>query len=287
MRLSDMYKTSTEVTFMPESDAEETVSVVKLNEPEQATLARKAGAARARAIAELRDPESDLSLELRMVLVGMTEDELISQIIDEDLEQKLLSVHEELAASDEWSTDDYLHGLEEAWNGSADEPGLKVTGADTEEGQRVLNELSRFHTKVGELIAAERADLRAGFEGLDMEFLLDKAYAACVKRKADQVFMDEYVRRRTYMSTRVGSAPEDRRKYYFDSIEDYDDCDEMMIKQRLMKAYAEMAVEGVEGKESPGHPGSSPSSEAPATEPVSARSARPAVKRSKTSRASG
>lgn len=284
MRLSDMYKTSEEVTFMQGSDAEETVAVVKLNEPEQATLARKAGAARARAIAELRDPESDLSVELRVTLGEMTEDELISQIIDEDLEQKLLSVHEELAASDEWSTDDYLHGLEEAWNGSDDEPGLKLTGADTEEGQRVLNELSRFHTKVGELIAAERADLRAGFEGLDREFLLDKAYAACLKRKADQAFMDEYVRRRTYMSTRLA---DDRRKHYFDSIEDYDDCSETLIKPRLMKAYAEMAVEGVEGKESPGHPGSSPSSEPPATGPVSARSARPAAKRSKTSRASG
>ena len=214
----------------------------------------------------------------------MTEDELISQIINEELEQKLLSIQEEVAASPEWSDDDYLRGLELAWHGTPEEPGIKITGGETEDGRRVLAELSRYHSKVAELIALERDDMRAGYEGLDMDFLRKEAYTACVKRKADQVFMDEYVRRRTYMSTRVA---DDRRQFYFESIKEYDDCDELMIKQRLMQAYAEMAVEGVEGKDSPGHPGSSPSSAPPATEPESAPSGRPAAKRSKTSRARG
>ena len=62
MRLSDMYKVSTEVKFMPETEAEEVVLVVKLNEVEQAEVARKAGAARARMVAALRDPDSDAAV---------------------------------------------------------------------------------------------------------------------------------------------------------------------------------------------------------------------------------
>ena len=284
MRLSDMYKVSTEVKFMPETEAEEAVLVVKLNEVEQAEVARKAGAARARMVAALRAPDSDAAVELETLIDEMDEDELITRIIDEDLEQRLLSVHGELAAEDEWSNDDYLSGLEEAWNGTADEPGLKLGDAESEDAKRVLAELSRFHDKVAERVAEERDDLRSAYEDAEIEYLREKAMTACVKRRGDQVFMDEYLRRRTFMSARL---PDDRRKLYFESVEEYDECDEAMIKSRLALAYAEMSVEGVEGKDSPGQPGSSDSSEQPDTAPASAPSARPIAKRSKTSRASG
>lgn len=263
--LADLYRVKERVTF-GEGDEAITVWVVKLNQLDMQSVFRRAQAAKAKVLVQIQDPESDLYQSV-LAQVLQTEDQnvLIESIILPEIAEKTLSIQFELEAEKPWGDDEYLVGLRAAWVGSEDEPGLEQRWLDTvdtddpdPEADRVFKELSKFNDLVSERLKEEHDGLVASYADLDIAWLRDKAVKAFLKTYADQAFTDEYVRQRTFFSVRQG---DNWRKPYFAELDDLDQCDDLMVKPRLVQAYEMMTADGPEGKDSPGIPGSSPSSE--------------------------
>ena len=262
--LADLYKVKERVTFGGEGD-EIDVVVVKLNAKDMASVHRRAGAAKAKVMAQANDPESELYLSVLGEVMEADEDVLINALIMTEVAEKTLSIQFELEAESPWNDDDYLVGLRAAWFGNDDEPGLEKVWLDTvdtdepdPEATRVFAELSKFNDLVSTRLAEEHADLVDSHRGFGIEWLRDKAVKAFLKSAADAEYTKEYYRQRTFFSVRRG---DNWRKPYFGDLSDYDECDDEMIKKRLIDTYERMTADGPEGKDSPGIPGSSPSSE--------------------------
>lgn len=266
--LGDLYKTCEPVTF---SDGATTVQVqvVKLNDVDKEEAVTAAIAAKARVMAQAANPDSDMYVETLFAAQAMDFESIVDILVMEELEQKIVSIREELVAEKPWSEDDYILGLEEAWTGNEGVEGLGAQWDRLEAAGKpipddlvqVRAQLDKFNEVLAQRVREAKEDAADAFAGMEPEYLHDRVAKRIIALRADQAFTDEWLRQRTFRSTR---EIDDRLAYHFASMAAYIDADKR-VKVRLMHAYDEMSVDGIEGKGSPGTPGSSQQSEQPDT----------------------
>lgn len=245
-------------TALPEDDPEggppsASVFVKKLNTAESAEAVRMASAARATVLAARKDESSDLFISAVDEIDGMTREEIVDFLISEDLSKKTDSIKAEEASEDEWSKDDYLQGLNDAWDGGLGEVWLKTATAEegteplaqAEEAARVYAELKRFQDRITTQITSTADYLRRDYEDVSMEVMQPKAVQRLIKVRGDIAWLDEYRKAEVYLATR---DPENHRVKYFETRAEVDEL-ELPILLNLLRTLSELAVDAQEGKD--------------------------------------
>jgi hypothetical protein len=253
-RLQDLYVTGTAV-HLDDGAGEVEVWVQKLTPVDHETAMRRANAARARCLTVKKSPDSEEYQSCAMDVYETDDDALIAEIVEGELAQKRLALEAELAADEEWSKDDYLQGLEDAWSG-----GLNMTygeSPDDPEAKRVFIELKRFTDTVDEHLEDERQRLLKDRGTLSREELEERVIKERIETIADLEWMKEYRKCELWLSLR---DPEDHNKRYFRQRPEVDELAQEVLGP-LVRAYQDLAVEVLEGKDSGETPDSSPSSE--------------------------
>jgi hypothetical protein len=247
-RLSDLYAKGKEVKI-DDGNGQVVVWLQKLSPIEQKQAMDKAHAARARIVAVRKANDED---ERRMAF--LTEAELdglfnerslmIEFICGEQIQKLRLSHESELAFSDEWSKNDYLGGLKDAWS-----DGLNNTFNEDPENvdaQQVYKELQRFYEDVENLVARDKKSILDEYDHTPDDVLQRKVVDMLIESQADQEWVEVFRKTQLFYCVREPDSHSDR---YFDSMEELDYLDPRVVSD-LSREYDELMVESSEGKDS-------------------------------------
>lgn len=262
------------------------VHVVLLNEPDNDAVERRAKAAQARRLAVLGDRDSDDYMAIHATALESSDpDDLIGALVAQEMQEPAIAINAQIRDRDEWAKDDRLIGLEEAWYGDDNEPGLRFHLPDqdadpdveqdpdvepdplADEAQAVWEQLRIFHSQVDAAVTDKADDLRESYENPDdiddpaeaeeaMTRLRHKYTEMLVKLDATLRYYVEFDRQRIFYATR--QFP-DWRARYFETVSEADAVDEQ-VKAKLRAVYKGLSLDDTSVKGSPETPGSSPSS---------------------------
>lgn len=257
-RLDDLFITGRPFSLDDGSGEPVEVWLQKMNPLEADKALRKANAAKARVLMQRADESSDEWLEMYADISGFDKNYLVEYLISDDLAEYRQSREAELAADEEWSKDNYLQGLRDAWD---DE--LKDRPEEDEERQKCLAELRRFSEAIDPLIEDERTRLVADEMTKPDEQLRREAVDRFLDIRAGSVWMAEYNRWELAFGVR---DPQNHGTYYFNGKNDEPDMDRIrrLVPETfgpLHNAYQTLVVSPTEGKGSPAGTSSSPPSE--------------------------
>lgn len=170
---------------------------------------------------------------------------------------KLFSqIEDEIGAEDEWSKDDYLQGLLDAWEGGVKDQHFIEP---TEESERIFGEMQRFNEQVQKRIDGEKDRFAKDFESKTDDALRDLVVRKLGERRADFAWLREYRRAELLFAVR---DPDDHSKPYFKNMDALNEiANEVFI--RLVQEYQGLSVEVIEGKDLPQTAASSDQSEPP------------------------
>lgn len=274
------------------SPVEQSVSVwvQKLNTPRVKKAQRAGDAARAQVLAGAHDPGSDLHAVLRHKVSEATREELIAELIARDLLNVRRSAEEEIRADEEWSENNYLVGLLDAWEGVDGAEGLSarwIEDPDDVEAARVFDALKRYTEQINERVEAERVMLAIPFEPQPDEVLQEQAFENAVRLAGEDAWFDAFQRSEIFEATRQCSrrrlddgrwdhTPCDHSKPYFATVRELDDlADEtfLVLNQTLL----ELTVDPISGKDSRVSRSSSEPSDSPEQPETADSSGQPAA----------
>jgi hypothetical protein len=239
-RLQDLYVTGAEVTFDDGTGDPITVYVRKLNAVEHETALKHANAARARAMAVLKDRDSIDYQDIWSDAQDLDRDSLERYLADEERANRIAVVEAELSQEDEWAEDGYLDGLQEAWGE------LEATyfeDPEDEEAKRVFGELKRFSDQVKKEIEAHVDNLLADLEGVPDDTLRERVLKKNVQMRASMAWITTFRRAELWLAVRE----KDRKTRYFDKFEDLEDLSDAVLS-RLAGTYKDISVDPTEGK---------------------------------------
>lgn len=259
-RLNDLYVTGAPFRIELGDEFEE-VWLQKLNPIDHERAIRAAGAARARRMAAARDEDSDEYQSTKQGVAEFSERSvLIDLLAQSDLLERTAAIEAELSDDSEWSKDNYLQGLFDAWQTGVSDRYQKDDNATDAEAQHVFNELQRFNDFVQKRLDSEKEAIVRDLEDTSDEELVERASKLIVERVVAQAFMDEYEVQELLYAVREA---DNHRKYYFGTRADVDDL-QPEVKEQLLQAYHELIVEPLEGKGSGETQASSSPSDKPA-----------------------
>jgi hypothetical protein len=246
-RLADLYVVGKEETFEdPEGDI--VVWVQKLNPIQQEQAFGRAAAERARVLTIKKlAPTDDARLPFEAQADEMTfdRDMMIDLLSAKEIGEAEQSCEAELSEEEEWSTDGYLQGLQEAWENGANVTYLDKGDPAYEESRRVFEELKRFAEQVGKAVDGHKKRIRKDFASTSTEELRKRIVDQLIDSEADLRWLTEYRRSQVWLSVR---EPSDHRKLYFPNRSDVDDLD-INILARLINVYSNLEVDPVSGKD--------------------------------------
>lgn len=265
-KLQDLYITGREFAYSDGTSDEEPIVVwmQKLNSIETETCTRRANAARSRVSRAVADHESEDWQNAYDDVSDLERDTLIDLVIVDEVGRRLQVAQAEIAAEEEWSKDDYLQGLNDAWFGLDGTPDLKYVyevGDEDDprypEAKRVFEELKRFEGKVNSRLEAEREAIRKDHASSDLNWLREQAVVHNLSLRGTAAWLTEYRRSQLYFGVR---EVEDHKQRYF---EDRDEVDQLhpTLLELMEKHYSDLVVDAAEGKDSPPIQDSSPPSE--------------------------
>jgi hypothetical protein len=273
-RLEDLYVVGRDLV-VDDGQGQVAVWLQKLNPLEHEKAIRKAGAAKARGLMVRNDPDSEGWQEAYADVEDLgPREEIIEYLIVEDVAKTQESAEAELAFTDEWSKEDYLQGLRDAWEDP--ERPLKDTYAqdpEDPEARRVFLELKRFADTVTSRVEPEMGRLRRDYQDVPDETLRRKATERFIELRAGLAWLREYRYCEIWLATR---DPDNHDAYYFPDREAVDRLSPQVYRT-LVGAYQELTVEPMEGKGSEPTRSSSPPSEPPNGEATSESSGLTAV----------
>lgn len=245
-KLSDLFRRGEDVSI---TDGDDTITVYlrKLNPSEEETAVRKANAARARYLAACKDHDSETFLATLSDLLDFTRDQLLDYAASDELVRNAQVLEEEYAAAEEWSNDDYLQGIYEAWEGGLKDRYHEDDDGTDEEAQKVWKEIERYNQGLEALFEKERKKYRRDFEKMDEDEVRNEMAERLSKMQADLVWLVEHHKWEVYLGTRDIT---DRKSPYFESKEEVDELPEEVLTF-LTKAYRDLNVEVDQGKDSP------------------------------------
>lgn len=247
-RLSDLFVTGEDVSFDDGSGEPIRVWVQKLTPAETQLAVEKSRPSKTKIISIKKLPD-DHYLKLRYLdelESGGIEEKIdfIKFLIRPKLEEARISAQERVAAEDEWSKDDYLNGLQEAWN---DELQAKWINSDDEddEANRVYDELKRYTDQVIKEVEAAEKDLINELDDLSLEALQRRSVNRLIETHGDNILINEFRKQQLFYAVREA---ENHKNKYFESIDEINTLPEV-ISNRLFIVYGELAVDSFEGKE--------------------------------------
>lgn len=230
----------------------------KIDPLDSETALRRAGAAKARVLMVRNTPDSDEWLELYADVADFDRMTLTEYLIADDVLQFGESREAEVAAEEEWSKDNYLQGLTDAWRND-----LKTRWENDPtdaEAAKCLAEMTRFRDQVDKLVDGERERLRKDWEDHDIEDMRSLVVTRFLESRANQAWAGEW--RRCELAFGVRQAA-DHATYYF--VDDKGEVNHDRVRRlppevfgQLTTAYGEMVVPPDEGKGLPPTPSSSP-----------------------------
>lgn len=223
---------------------------------------RKANAAKARMLMVRSDEESEEWLEIYADVATFHVEAMAEFLATEELAEYEASVEAEQAAEEEWSKDDYLQGLRDAWNGSRDEPGLKEAAEDDPEREKCWAELKRFAEQIAPRVEDEKRRLIEDIKHRPIEELRKDAVRQYIERRASSVWLNEF--RICEIAYGVRDAANHDRYYFGAKGKETEDIDWNRVRRlppesfaALSNAYGELVVPPQEGKDLPEAPSSS------------------------------
>lgn len=254
-KLNDLFVTGKEFAIGDDSGADPvTIWMQKLNPAEHSLAVRRANAERAKIYALKKadrecpycggsTDEKDILDSLLNSVYDMKPNHRRDILVDAEMDNKTASINAELAAEDEWATDDYLAGLMEAW------PTLEVDWANDPEahpeGKRVKAELDRFKVQASELIQQAREDIVAKYEMYSEDEIVRKMLDHLVEQHADFAWLQEYRMQQLFYSVR---DPQKKKDHYFTERSEVDQLS-VEVLARLIDEYQNLSVDVIEGKE--------------------------------------
>lgn len=248
-KLTDLYVVGKEVT-VDDGQGPVTVWVQKLNPFDHDLAMRKANAKRARVLAMARMPkESEERDEYMNQLfdIARNRTETINFLAAEEVSNNYKAIEAECSAEDEWSDEDYLQGLKDAWKDEyfavyADGP--DVDEDRYKEAQRISDELSRFDQQVSKEVENRMEMAKKDFEAYPEEKLIHEAVNKLIEAHAEMVWLSEFRRCELWLGVKDGKT----KKPLFESRHEVDLVATEIISE-LVRAYAELNVDFVEGKD--------------------------------------
>lgn len=254
-RLSDLYVRGRELSLDDGSGEPVKVYVKKMTPVDHEAALRGANAARSRTLSVRRDVNSDEYQAMWGEVEGYEHSELLTYLALEEAGSREPVVEAELAAEEEWSKDDYLQGLRDAW---VDLEETYHTDPDDVDAKRCFDELARFAALVDERVAGDLESLRRDFAGKSVEALRELVFEKIVAAKASMSWLLEYRRQEVFLST----YDPDRKLRYFEKRSEVDEI-AAEVFAALSNAYREISVDPLEGKDLEETPSSSDSSASP------------------------
>lgn len=255
-RLEDLYIVGREVSIDDGTGDPVVVWMQKLNPVELNSVMRSANAARARVRSVRADKTSDEYMALWLdVLDWEDKAGLIEYLIAEQIMRIQERCEAQLEAEEEWSKDNYLQGLRDAWETGLSE--RHVLEPDDAEATRVLAELTRFATAAEEMGADDIALARAEMEAQPMEALQEQAMDRVIAYRSNASWLEEFHRAELLYGIRETSNHKTR---YFTDRTQLDLLSGAVLGQ-LFAEYATLSLDVTEGKDSEETPTSSDSSE--------------------------
>lgn len=244
-RLTDLYLRGKEVSLNDSSEEDPIVVwVSKISPIQQKESADRATAVRAATLAlkklPLDAPEISRYTEQ---IADMSKDEIIDILIASKMQEAELSHEAELASEDEWSNDDYIISLKEAWDS-----GLNIKYADTPddiEAKRVYDELNRFTEELNKRIESTRQELADEINELTEEEINKRAIERFIDAEGDYLWLNEFRKWQLYFAVR---EPDDHKKQYFEGRYEVDELDARILLE-LVNAFGDVSVEAIEGKD--------------------------------------
>lgn len=211
----------------------------KINLTDSQTAFRKANAARARVLSSFADKESEAYQSVLADVLETPTEGLIDLTIGSEAVNLLDSAMSETADNEEWSKDDYLQGLYDAWEE------LKDGDPDDPERDRVRGELDRYEAEVQKIVDAGLESLRRDKAEMNPESLREEAVKMMLKVQADAAWLDTFRKSEIYFATRHNDKRDER---YFDSPGEVDELEPEVFGQ-LVREYQSITVDTQEGKD--------------------------------------
>lgn len=254
-KLSDLFVLE---DYLEISDGKRSVTVLlkKMNPVDHETAFRKANAARARIAANRFNEDSEDFQSFYDQALDISKDVLIAGISAEKIEAEARVVEERIGDSEEWSKDEYLQGLLDAWN---DE--LQHTYAmdpEDPEALRVMKALTKYRDQVESELDTFRDETTAVYEQRTIPELAKLYTERLMRLEGDMQWISEY--RKSSILFMVFDP--ETRKPYFDNRAEINTLAQEVLNQ-LIAGIENLSVEVSEGKDSGETPLSSDSSEAP------------------------
>ena len=172
-----------------------------------------------------------------------SKDAQVNFLITPDVQKAQASQESKIAAEKEWSDNDYLISLQEAWNDGLDEK-LALDPED-EEARRVFKELKRYTEQVTNAVEVDRVDLYEVMDLKSEQEIEDKVIKMLVEHAAGQAQLNEFHAWAIYFATRL---VEDHDVHFFGTREDIDGYGASLYP-RLLEEYMLLSLDSIEGKE--------------------------------------
>lgn len=241
-RLSDLYVRGKELTFDDGDGEAIDVYVKKFNPVDHEKALRASNAARSRVLALRSNRDSDEFWAMWAEVEDYTRDDLVNYLVMEEVSKLEPAVEAELASEEEWSKEDYLQGLRDAWtDGLADQ---YATDEEDAEAKACFDVLKRFADKVATVMEGETERVRADMEAKPDDVLRETVFERIIAMQASLSWLTEYRRQEVYR----GTCEPDRKTRYFVSREEVDELP-IEIYSALTAAYREISVDPTEGKD--------------------------------------
>jgi hypothetical protein len=232
-------------------DQEAIVWLQKLNPVEHKTATKRANAAKSMALAAQYDETSDPYLETFAFVGGLSHEEKVDHLVNQERKRLYPVKLEELALEDPWK-DGYLEGLRDLWFGD----GLLTTHAvnpEDPEAKRVYEALMEYSNEASRRTEDELEAYRFSFQEMGDKELTQTVLRLFTNIFSDQAWLEEFQLSEIWLAVRY---PEDHTRRYFTERKEVDTLQEETLVA-LGNALRELTVDPEEGKDSAAMPPSS------------------------------
>lgn len=255
-RLADLYVIGKEVTFDDGEGDPVSVFVRKLNSVDHDRAVRLANAARARVLSLRSTPTSDDYLGIVSLAYQMDRDGLIQYLVMDYRSDREPVTTAEVGAEEAWDKDNYLTGLQDAW-----EQGLNDTFAkdpEDTEAKRVFEELKRFQAQVNGLVDDQVTTFLDELESRPDDVLRQQVMEKRLEAHGSIAWITEFRTCEVWLSVRE----QDRKTRMFNDRTEVNDLPEEVVTE-IIRTLESLRVDPMEGKESRATEDSSTSSDSP------------------------
>lgn len=261
-RLGDLYIRGKEIKIDDGTGDPVVIWIQKLNEVERDAVLRRSNAAKARYVLECAHEESELFVStFASVHDYLDHDGMVNVIIAEDVAKARQRLEAQMTSDEEgWGKDDKIKSLLDEWVGTDDEPGLAAAYAEDENDPaalRVKGEIEAYEVELERAVKEEQERLAREYDTAPDLELNRGATREVLKRRAEDVFMKEWLRQQSFYCVREIT---DHQKRYFGTVAEVDDLHDN-VREALERQCNSLFVDLAEGKDSPETPASSTSSE--------------------------